>query len=83
MKFQTDDFNRIFILAYLSLVCSQVFLNMGVAIGILPTKGIALPFMSTGANALIVFIFGAGIVLKIALQTLHELDDHNIFLHNR
>ncbi len=74
MSFQKDDFSRLFILAYLSLVVSQAFLNIGVAIGLLPTKGIALPFISTGANALIVFIFGAGIVLKIALQNTHEND---------
>ena len=43
----------------------QSFFNMGVATGVLPTKGLTLPFISYGGSALLSTIFAAGLLLRI------------------
>jgi len=43
----------------------QSFINMGVNLGILPTKGITLPLMSYGGSSAIVFAITFGLLLRI------------------
>jgi len=43
----------------------QAFINVGVNIGLLPTKGLTLPFMSYGSNSIIVCIVSIGILFRI------------------
>ena len=43
----------------------QAFVNVGVNTGLLPTKGLPLPFMSYGSNALIVAVMAAAVLLRI------------------
>jgi cell division protein FtsW len=42
----------------------QAFTNLAVAMGLLPTKGLALPFVSYGGSSLIVNAAAAGIILN-------------------
>ena len=46
----------------------QAFVNAGVNTGLLPTKGLTLPFMSYGSNALIVSVMAVGVLLRIDLD---------------
>ncbi len=48
------------------LITLQVVLNVAVVMGMLPTKGMVLPFLSYGGSALITNIAGMGILLSIA-----------------
>ncbi len=43
----------------------QAFINMGVNMGLLPTKGLTLPFLSFGGSGLVVNIIAIAIVLRI------------------
>jgi cell division protein FtsW len=58
-------------LAYgLSLMLGvQASINLGVNIGILPTKGLTLPFMSYGGNSLIVSCMMVAVILRIDYET--------------
>jgi cell division protein FtsW len=47
----------------------QAFVNMGVSSGLLPTKGLTLPFVSYGGTSLIVCCAMLGIVLRIERET--------------
>ena len=51
------------------LVGLQAFINIGVNMGILPTKGLALPLMSYGGSSLVVNCFALGLVMRVD----HEL----------
>ena len=44
----------------------QAFTNLAVAMGLLPTKGLALPFVSYGGSSLLVNAAAAGIVLNVS-----------------
>ncbi len=50
------------------LVGLQAFINVGVNTGLLPTKGLPLPFMSYGSNALIVALMAMGLLLRIDFE---------------
>lgn len=44
----------------------QVCINMGVSLGILPTKGLTLPFLSYGGSSLLINMASIGILMNIA-----------------
>lgn len=44
----------------------QVLVNLGVVLGVLPAKGLTLPFMSYGGTSLITSMFLAGTLLNVA-----------------
>lgn len=43
----------------------QAFINIGVNVGLLPTKGLTLPFLSYGSNSLIVCCVAVGMLMRI------------------
>jgi cell division protein FtsW len=51
------------------LIGFQALINIGVALGVLPTKGLPLPFVSFGGSSLIINAMAAGILLNISQYT--------------
>ncbi|MBI3599398.1 MAG: putative lipid II flippase FtsW [Nitrospinae bacterium] len=47
----------------------QVVINMGIATGLLPTKGLPLPFLSVGGSSLLVSMVSIGVLLNISEHT--------------
>lgn len=50
------------------MIVLQAFINMSVVIGLLPTKGLPLPFISSGGSSLLVNMIGVGLLLNISQQ---------------
>ena len=48
------------------LIGAQALINACVVTGLLPTKGLTLPFVSYGGSSLVTCMFGVGIVLSIS-----------------
>ncbi|MDJ0765049.1 MAG: putative lipid II flippase FtsW [Myxococcota bacterium] len=57
-----------------SLLGVQVLANLAVAMGLLPTKGLNLPFVSYGGTALIMSLYAVGILLNISRSYSGEMD---------
>ncbi|HSB62238.1 MAG TPA: putative lipid II flippase FtsW [Vicinamibacteria bacterium] len=56
-----------FLAAGLTLaIVIQAFVNISVVLGLLPTKGIPLPFISAGGSSLVFALFGVGLVLNVS-----------------
>jgi cell division protein FtsW len=61
-----DDFGRYLAFGIVVLLGIEAFVNMGVVTGLLPTKGLALPFISYGGSSLIVSLFAVGVLLNVS-----------------
>ena len=47
----------------------QGFINISVVLGLVPTKGLTLPFISYGGSALLIDLFAIGVLLSVAVGT--------------
>jgi rod shape determining protein RodA len=64
-----DDFGTYFILGFVGLVFTHMFVNIGMNLGILPIIGIPLPFVSYGGSAMIAMFIGVGIMQNIIIKS--------------
>jgi cell division protein FtsW len=63
-----DAFGSYLAFGLASLLGLQALFNMGVVMGLLPTKGLPLPFISYGGSALVVSLFMAGVLANISAR---------------
>jgi cell division protein FtsW len=64
----TDPFARFLAFGLTSAVLIQAFFNMSVAIALVPTKGITLPFISFGGTSLFFTLSAMGVLLNITRE---------------
>jgi cell division protein FtsW len=61
-----DSFGSYLALGLTTMVAVQAFVNMSVVLGLIPTKGIPLPLMSSGGSSLLVNLIGMGVLLNVS-----------------
>ncbi|WP_305041623.1 putative lipid II flippase FtsW [Geoalkalibacter sp.] len=64
-----DDYGRHLAFGLTFLIGLGAFINMGVVLGLLPTKGLALPLLSYGGTSLLTTLFALGVLLNISRQS--------------
>jgi len=64
-----DLYSSYLALGLTSLIGLQAVVNMGVVMGLLPTKGLTLPFISYGGSSLVFNLLSIGILLNISSKT--------------
>jgi cell division protein FtsW len=64
-----DTFGAYLAMGLTSLIGLQAAINMAVVSGLMPTKGLSLPFLSYGGSSLLVNMIAIGILLNISSQT--------------
>ncbi len=68
-----DAFGSLIACGIFSMWLFQIFVNVGMTIGIMPVTGIPLPFISYGGSALVTNLFCAGLLLNIFLRKKHQM----------
>lgn len=65
----SDGFSRLVVVGVFTWISIQAMINIGAMIGLMPLKGITLPFISYGGTSLIFVMAGLGIVFQISRYT--------------
>lgn len=60
-----------------TLIGLQAFINIGVNMGVLPTKGLTLPLISYGGNSLVVSCILIALLVRVELEN-HQTEKNNI-----
>jgi cell division protein FtsW len=61
-----DRFGAFLALGLTSLIAVQALINVSVVLGVLPNKGLPLPFVSAGGSSLLINLVGMGILLNVS-----------------
>src|SRR6185436_8823723 len=61
-----DKFGALLAIGLTTMVAAQAFVNISVVLGLVPTKGIPLPFVSAGGSSLLVNLIGMGVLLNVS-----------------
>lgn len=68
-----NRFGGLFATGLTIIIGLQAFINIGVVTGLLPTKGITLPFLSYGGSSLIISLVSVGMLLNISRSATRSL----------
>lgn len=64
-----DQFYRLIVIGMMAWISTQAIINIGAMIGLLPLKGITLPFISYGGTSMIFLTAALGLVFQISRYT--------------
>jgi len=67
-----DSFGAFIALGLTTMVAVQAFVNISVVLGLMPTKGTPLPFVSFGGSSLLINLIGMGILLNVSQHAAPE-----------
>lgn len=67
-----DSFGAFLALGLTTMIAVQALVNISVVLGLMPTKGIPLPFVSAGGSSLLINLVGMGILLNVSQHALSE-----------
>jgi cell division protein FtsW len=61
-----DAFGSFLALGVTTMIAVQALVNISVVLGLLPTKGIPLPLVSSGGSSLLISLLGVGVLLNVS-----------------
>lgn len=67
-----SKFSSLLVMGIIIQIGLQVFLNIGVVTGTLPSTGVSLPFFSYGGSSLLIFMAEMGVVLNVSKYSYME-----------
>lgn len=73
MERAPDTFSRLIVAGVLAWLSTQALINIGAMIGLLPLKGITLPFISYGGTSIIFVLAALGLVFNISRYTTYSV----------
>ncbi len=67
-KFSPDRAGMLVIMAFVGGMTFQIFINIGMALGVLPVIGVPLPLMSAGLSSILSTFIAIGFVLSVRMR---------------
>lgn len=67
-----DQFSRLVVVGVMAWISTQMIINVGAMIGLLPLKGITLPFISQGGTSIVFLAAALGLVFQISRYTSYQ-----------
>jgi len=61
-----DRFGAFLAVGLTAMIAFQAFFNISVVLGLAPTKGIPLPFVSAGGSSLLINLLGMAMLLNVS-----------------
>jgi len=74
MERAPDMFSRLVVAGILAWLSTQAIINIGAMIGLLPLKGITLPFISYGGTSIIFVLAAVGLAFNISRYTMYSVN---------
>jgi len=68
-KYARDEYGQLLAVGITSTITLYALVNAGVTLGLLPTTGLPMPFVSYGGSSLVFSSFAVGVLLNISAQT--------------
>jgi cell division protein FtsW len=68
-KYTEDPFGRYLAIAITSTITFYALINAGVTLGVFPTTGLPMPFVSYGGSSMVLSACAVGVLLNISSQT--------------
>ncbi|MBD3181930.1 rod shape-determining protein RodA [Candidatus Poribacteria bacterium] len=63
-----DDFGALLATGITAMIITQVFMNIGMTVGMMPITGVPLPLMSYGGSSLVATFISVGLILNVRLK---------------
>lgn len=66
-----DDYSKLVVVGVLAWISVETLINIGAMVGLLPLKGITLPFISYGGTSVVFFAAAIGLVYQVSRYSSH------------
>jgi rod shape determining protein RodA len=63
-----DPFGTILSVGVTAMIAWQVFINIGMVMGLMPVVGVTLPFVSYGGSSIITMMMGVGLLMNVSMR---------------
>lgn len=70
-----DQFMRLLVIGVMAWLSTQMIINVGAMLGLLPLKGITLPLISQGGTSIIFIAAALGLVFQISRYTSYDVQE--------
>ncbi len=71
----SDQFSRLLVVGVLAWLSTQMLINVGAMVGLLPLKGITLPLISQGGTSLVFLTAALGLIFQISRYTSYSVTE--------
>jgi rod shape determining protein RodA len=68
-----EPFGRLIVVGIVALIASQLVINTGMTVGLMPITGLTLPLVSYGGSSLITVCIALGLLMNVALRPGYEI----------
>ncbi len=79
---EEDLFAKLAVVGLISQIALQTIINIGVSIGMMPTKGMTLPFISYGGSSIIAISIGFGMILSLTKKKYNDKINYDNLMVN-